>query len=103
MDKKYYEKNLKIKMNMNYNDYIDYSKIKIWKLKNFIPLYDIKTKNIYLIQWKNVFFRITKCNYRYLDENILNMFMDVYDKILKKDKSVILDDNKEMYDIYKEK
>lgn len=39
------------------------------RLKERIPLYDIKSGRIYLIHWENVYIRVTKEHYRLVDES----------------------------------
>lgn len=48
-------------------------KIKVSQFKERIPLYDIKSDNIYLIFSDNIYSRIINLDYRFLDEDILEL------------------------------
>jgi hypothetical protein len=50
---------------------IDKIKEKISKIKSHIPLYDIFTKNVYVIQKRNVYYRVVKNDYRFPDKLII--------------------------------
>ena len=77
--------------------YIKKLKKNISKLDNNLVLYDIKSKNIYLITDENVYYRVNINDYRLPTENLLKTFIKTLDKInLKSDLT-----NDEIY--YKEK
>lgn len=56
-------------------------KIKISKIESHIPLYDIFTKNIYIIQKRNVYYRVVKNDYRFPDKLIQNDMKVLRDKL----------------------
>jgi hypothetical protein len=48
---------------------------------SYIPLYDAQTKNLYLINKDNVYYRVINDNYRLPDEKILNYLNNIYNDI----------------------
>lgn len=63
---------------------IDDIKKKISKIKGYIPLYDIFTKNIYVIQKRNIYFRVVDHDYRFPDKLILEDMRDIMENMKKK-------------------
>ena len=50
----------------------------------YIPLYDVYTSNIYIIQKRNVYIRVVNHDYRFPDESIFYYIVSLRQKILKK-------------------
>jgi len=63
------KKKVKTKIS-NIDDYMSNLKIKISKLDNYIPLYDVFSKNIYLVLPEDVYDKITKYFYRPLTQEL---------------------------------
>ena len=70
----------------NPKEYLKEVKVKIAKITNYIPLFDIYTKNLYIINPENIFFRIMEYNYRLPDESIVKYIQDTIDEYTKKKK-----------------
>jgi hypothetical protein len=77
-----------------YKEYKKKMRKQISKIKNFIPLYDIKTKNIYLISSENVYYRVMHQHHRYINKYIKTLVSNVLNKINNGDKDTIIGDEK---------
>jgi hypothetical protein len=53
---------------------------RISKQKKYIPLYDIYTSNIYIINARNVYYRVAKNNYRFPDQIIMKNVKTEFEK-----------------------
>jgi hypothetical protein len=62
----------------------------ISQVEDIIPLYDIYTSNIYLINAENLFKRITYNSYRFPNENVLSTLEDEISKLDKSSKDVLI-------------
>ena len=60
-------------------------KIKLSKYEDFIPMYDIYTKNIYPIKKENVHYRLINCHYRFVEKNVIHWITQLYKKYKKKE------------------
>jgi hypothetical protein len=79
----------------NENDielYINKLKINISKIDNNMILYDIRSKNIYLITDENVYSRINIQDYRFPDEELLQLLIKTLYELNKKNKLKLSDD-----------
>lgn len=63
---------------------VDEIKRKISSNEQWVPLYDVYTYNIYLIQMRNVYKRVVNHNYRFPDELIMDIVKKTRDKNIKK-------------------
>jgi hypothetical protein len=70
----------------NPKEYLKEVKIHIAKITKYIPLFDIYTKNLYIINPENVYFRIMEYNYRLPDESIVKYIQDTINEYTKKKK-----------------
>lgn len=59
------------------NDYFDQVRKNISKNTDRVPLYDIRSNNIFLIYWQNVYPRIYIDSYRFVDENFYSELADL--------------------------
>ena len=66
-------KELKTKYEKLDQSYLDELKINISKNKKYVPLFDINSKNIYIINTINIFYRIMECDYRLPDEKTISI------------------------------
>ena len=71
------EKLLKQKKIKNVNEYINELKKEISRIDNFIPLYDIYSKNIYLVNPEEVYEKIVKNYYRPLNDKLLRYIKSI--------------------------
>jgi hypothetical protein len=71
----------------NPKEYLKEIKIKIAKITKYIPLFDIQTKNLYIINPENIYFRIMEHNYRLPDESIVKHIQDTIHEYTKKKKN----------------
>jgi len=63
-------------------------KVNLSKFENLIPMYDIYTQKIYPIKKENLFHSLTELNYRFINHEIVKWINQIYDKNLKKSKSL---------------
>lgn len=70
----------KIHKDIPYEIYIKKIKKKISKISSFLPLFDVKTMNLYLIKNDNVHHRITNDNYRLPTKKLLNNLNEIKKK-----------------------
>jgi hypothetical protein len=70
----------------NPKEYLKEVKINIAKITKYIPLFDIYTKNLYIINPENVYYRIMEYNYRLPDESIVKYIQDTINEYTKKKK-----------------
>jgi hypothetical protein len=63
----------KIELNKKASNYEELIK-KISRSKHKIPMFDIKSNNIYLIFFENVYERLTYNDYRFIDNTLINSF-----------------------------
>jgi len=86
-----YIKSNKIKSIKDIKQYIN-DLIKLISINDsYIPLYDAQTKNIYLINRDNVYYRVINDNYRLPDEKIIKYLNKIYEEIKSiKDKNIFL-------------
>jgi hypothetical protein len=70
----------------NPKEYLKEVKIKIAKITKYIPLFDIYTKNLYIINPENIYFRIMEYNYRLPDKFIVKNIQDTINDYTKKKK-----------------
>ena len=70
----------------NPKEYLKKIKIKISQITKSIPLFDIYTKNLYIINSENIFFRIMEHNYRLPDEYIVKYIQNTINDYTKKTK-----------------
>jgi hypothetical protein len=68
----------------NPKEYLKEVKIKIAKITKYIPLFDIYTKNLYIINPENIYFRIMEYNYRLPDKFIVKNIQDTINDYTKK-------------------
>lgn len=68
----------------NTKEYLKEAKINISKITKYIPLFDIYTKNLYIINPENIYFRMLECNYRLPDEFIVKYIQDTINDYTKK-------------------
>ena len=59
-------------------------KLEISKIDNKIPLYDVYTDNLYVIDKHNVYYRVVHQNYRFPDQQIINYIKEKNEKMSKK-------------------
>lgn len=64
---------------IDYDKYINKIKKNISKIKNYIPLFDIYSSNIFLIKHDNVYKRIYNDHYRFITNNELNIMKKEFD------------------------
>lgn len=77
----------------NPKEYLINIKKNISKITKYIPLFDIYTKNLYIINPENVYFRIMEYNYRLPDDSIVKYIQETineYDK--KKNRNKFIND-----------
>lgn len=91
LDKLYYlecrlPKKDEITHNLPYDELIQKIKNSISIIEDKIPLYDIYTENIYLINRFNVYYRVVYQNYRFPEQYIINEFSEKLKKYNKKGK-----------------
>jgi hypothetical protein len=67
-------------------EYLKEVKIKIAKITKYIPLFDFYTKNLYIINPENIYFRIMEHNYRLPDTFIVKYIQDTINEYTKKKK-----------------
>jgi len=63
------------------NTFIENIKIYISRINYKIPLYDVYTNNIYLINRENLFLRVNLNHYRFPNKNVIQELKNEYDKI----------------------
>ena len=68
----------------NPKEYLINIKKNISKITKYIPLFDIYTKNLYIINPENVYFRIMEYNYRLPDDSIVNYIQETINEYNKK-------------------
>lgn len=76
-----YIKKNKIKSIKNTKEYIEELILLISKNDSYIPLYDAQTKNLYLINRDNIYYRVINDNYRLPDKKIINYLNNIYNEI----------------------
>lgn len=82
-------------------------KIMLSKYQELIPMYDIYSKNIYLIKKDNLHYRLIDCHYRFINEEIYEWLKLLYEKYttiykeLKKKSLVSEEELQEAYEISK--
>ena len=72
------------------NKEIEQIKKEISLIDTDIPMFDIYTKNIYLINSSNVYSRVINHNYRVPNKKIINMLKKTFDDHLKKNQKLII-------------
>ena len=58
----------------------DKDKIKISKYQELIPMYDIYSQEIYLINKENIHHRLIESHYRFINEEIYDWLKNLYEK-----------------------
>jgi hypothetical protein len=72
----------------NPSEIIQDIKVSISKINNKIPLYDVYTKNLYLISKELVYRRVVRESYRFPDESLITILSDKKDKLKPKIKNI---------------
>ena len=80
LNKKNTDKNI-IELIKNPDEFIISVKNYISNLEYKMPLYDIYTSNIYLINRENIYMRVYYNHYRFPDKNVIDDIKKQYDKL----------------------